>query len=129
MMTKPLSVARPLRVFCTDDNSLVTEAVRMHIEQEPGFRWVGSAETADDMLAKAEEIRMRHLCPDIVLLDIDMPGRDAFEAIEIEDRYANPDALPPPHSVLSRHLIDAEGQPTRAALDRTLAFFREQLGG
>lgn len=85
MMTKPVhsspSVARPMRVFCTDDNLLVTEAVRLHIEQEPDFRWVGSAETADDMLEKAEEIRMRHLCPDIVLLDIDMPGRDPFEAI------------------------------------------------
>jgi dienelactone hydrolase len=52
---------------------------------------------------------------------------DAFEAIEIEDRHANPEGPRPPHSVLTRHLIDADGQPTRAALDRTLAFLREQL--
>lgn len=51
----------------------------------------------------------------------------AFEAIEIEDRFANPKGSPPPHSVLTRHLIDAAGQPTRAALERTLQFFREQL--
>ena len=51
----------------------------------------------------------------------------AFEAIEIEDRFANPKASPPAHSVLTRHLIDAAGQPTQAALARTLSFLREQL--
>jgi dienelactone hydrolase len=53
----------------------------------------------------------------------------AFESIEIEDRFANPNGSPPPHSVLTRHLVDEEGQPTRAALDRTIAFLREQLKG
>jgi dienelactone hydrolase len=52
---------------------------------------------------------------------------DAIEIVEIEDQFANPKTKPPPHSVLTRHLIDETGQPTRAALDRTLAFFREQL--
>jgi dienelactone hydrolase len=51
----------------------------------------------------------------------------AFEGIEIEDRYANPKGKPPAHSVLTRHLIDAEGEPTQAALARTLIFLREQL--
>jgi dienelactone hydrolase len=51
----------------------------------------------------------------------------AVETIEIDDRHANPKGPPPPHSVVTNHLIDAEGQPTRAALDRTLAFLREQL--
>jgi dienelactone hydrolase len=51
----------------------------------------------------------------------------AVETIEIADRFANPKGPPPPHSVLTNHLIDDDGQPTRAALDRTLAFLREQL--
>jgi dienelactone hydrolase len=51
----------------------------------------------------------------------------AVETIEIADRFANPEGPPPPHSVLTNHLIDEHGQPTRAALDRTLAFLREQL--
>lgn len=53
---------------------------------------------------------------------------DAFEGIEIADRHANPDGFGSAHSVLTTHLIDEQGQPTRAALDRTLAFLREQLG-
>ncbi|MBK7826909.1 dienelactone hydrolase family protein [Nannocystis sp.] len=51
----------------------------------------------------------------------------AVETIEIPGRFANPQGPRPPHSVLTNHLIDEHGQPTRAALDRTLAFLREQL--
>jgi dienelactone hydrolase len=52
----------------------------------------------------------------------------AVETIEIDERHANPRGPKPAHSVLTNHLIDAAGQPTREALDRTLAFFKEQLG-
>lgn len=51
----------------------------------------------------------------------------AFEGIEIADRHANPDGFGSAHSVLTTHLIDADGEPTRAALDRTLSFLHEQL--
>jgi dienelactone hydrolase len=52
---------------------------------------------------------------------------DAFIAVELDDADANPDALMPPHSVLTEHLIDEPGQRTRAALDQVLEFFRSQL--
>lgn len=52
---------------------------------------------------------------------------DAFEGIEIDARHAKPGAPKPAHSALTTHLLDEAGQPTRAALDRTLAFFKEQL--
>ena len=52
---------------------------------------------------------------------------DAFEGIEIDPKFANPRGRNPPHSVVTNHLIDEEGQPTRAALDRVLSFFKEQL--
>jgi dienelactone hydrolase len=54
---------------------------------------------------------------------------NAFEAIELDASTANPDALGKPHSVLTNHLIDKAGQPTRSALDRVLAFLHEQLDG
>lgn len=53
---------------------------------------------------------------------------DAFEGIEIDSSRGNPHGHPrDAHSVLTRHLIDEEGQPTRAALERVLAFFQERL--
>ena len=51
----------------------------------------------------------------------------AFEAIEIDEKFANPGFSKPAHSVLTNHLIDEAGQPTREALDRTLSFLKEQL--
>lgn len=50
-----------------------------------------------------------------------------FEAIELPDSCANPRASEPAHSVLTLHLIDRDGEPTRAALDRVLAFLRARL--
>lgn len=54
---------------------------------------------------------------------------DAFVAVELEDADANEDAVLKPHSVLTEHLIDEPGQPTRAALDQVLDLFRTRLLG
>jgi len=52
---------------------------------------------------------------------------DAFVAIELDDEDANPDAPMPPHSVVTEHLIDEPGEPTRRALDEVLELFRTRL--
>ena len=52
----------------------------------------------------------------------------AFEGIEIDSGPGNPWNLPrAAHSVVTNDLVDEEGHPTRKALDRVLAFFRESL--
>jgi dienelactone hydrolase len=51
----------------------------------------------------------------------------AFVAVELDDAAANPDALMKPHSVVTEHLIDEPGEPTRAALDQVLDLFRTRL--
>ncbi len=53
---------------------------------------------------------------------------DAFIAVEIDSSPDNPHGHPKKaHSVLTEHLEDREGTPTRAALDQTLTFLREKL--
>ncbi|GAA2570038.1 dienelactone hydrolase family protein [Mycolicibacterium diernhoferi] len=52
---------------------------------------------------------------------------DAFIAVELSASTANPDGAMPPHSVLTEHLVDEPGQPTRAALDQVLELFRSRL--
>lgn len=54
---------------------------------------------------------------------------EAFVAVELEDAAANPDSTMAPHSVLTEHLIDEPGQPTRQALDQVLDLFRTRLLG
>jgi dienelactone hydrolase len=53
---------------------------------------------------------------------------EAFIAVEIDSAPGNPYGHPKQaHSVLTEHLVDKDGTPTRAALDQTLTFFREKL--
>jgi dienelactone hydrolase len=53
---------------------------------------------------------------------------DGFEAIEIDSSPGNPHGIArTAHSVVARDLVDEEGHPTRAALERVLALFRERL--
>jgi dienelactone hydrolase len=53
---------------------------------------------------------------------------DGFEAVEIDSSPSNPHGIPPDaHGVLTNHFVDREGHPTREALDRVLALFRERL--
>lgn len=55
---------------------------------------------------------------------------DRFEPRVLPDSAANPDAaMKNPHSVVTLHLIDEAGQPTAAACDEILDFFRMRLGG
>lgn len=52
----------------------------------------------------------------------------AFEGIEIDSGPGNPWNIPRiAHSVVTNDLVDEEGHPTKKALDRVLAFFRERL--
>jgi dienelactone hydrolase len=53
---------------------------------------------------------------------------DNFIAVEIDSSSGNPHGIPKAaHSVLTEHLVDEAGHPTRDALDRVLAFFRDRL--
>jgi dienelactone hydrolase len=53
---------------------------------------------------------------------------DNFEAIEIDSSPGNPAGIPKrAHSVLTEDLVDEPGHPTRAALDRAMAFLAERL--
>lgn len=53
---------------------------------------------------------------------------DGFEGIEIDSSRGNPhDIKRLAHSVVTLDLVDEQGHPTRAALERVLTFFRERL--
>jgi dienelactone hydrolase len=53
---------------------------------------------------------------------------DRFLAVEIDSSPGNAAGIVKnAHSVLTEHLVDEPGHPTREALDRVLAFYRERL--
>ena len=62
-----------IRLFLVDDEKQVREGLRMRLEMEPDFRVVGEA--ADPITALAA-VPAAH--PDVVLMDIQMPGGDGI---------------------------------------------------
>jgi DNA-binding NarL/FixJ family response regulator len=64
-----------LRVLLVDDHEVVRVGVRALIERQPGMVVVGEAGTVREAVAQAEK-----LTPDVVLLDLRLPGGDGLEA-------------------------------------------------
>ena len=52
---------------------------------------------------------------------------DRFIGTRLPAESAKPGTGQPPHSVVTRHLIDEDGEPTRTALDEILAFYAYRL--
>jgi DNA-binding NarL/FixJ family response regulator len=71
-------VIRPvIRVVLADDQQLVRAGLRVLLETEDGFAVVGEAADGAEALAVVRETR-----PDVVVMDVRMPGVDGLTALE-----------------------------------------------
>lgn len=66
-----------LRVFAVDDEPLALRRLSSTLAALPGVSLIGS-----DTSARSSISRIRQLRPDVLLLDIAMPGLDGFELIQ-----------------------------------------------
>jgi two-component system response regulator DevR len=64
-----------LRILLVDDHEVVRLGVRALIERQPGMEVVGEASTVREAVSQAEL-----LAPDVVLLDVRLPGGDGLDA-------------------------------------------------
>lgn len=67
-----------IRVLLADDHDLFRSGVRRLLESAAGLEVVGEARTGQDAVRLVEE-----LAPDIVLLDISMPGTSGIDAARL----------------------------------------------
>ena len=65
-----------LRVLVADDHDLIRRGVRQLFRAEPGWEICGEATSGDDAVEKAGRLR-----PDVVVLDVSMPGMPAPDAV------------------------------------------------
>ena len=78
MTTHPSTPAGPLRVVTVDDEPLARDCIRLALAREPG--WAIVAECPGGRAA-AEAIERE--APDLVFLDVQMPGMDGFETAKL----------------------------------------------
>jgi two-component system invasion response regulator UvrY len=68
---------RPIRVLLVDDHAVVREGYRTLLEKHEGLRVVGEAGNAAQGYQCYKDLR-----PDVVVMDVSMPGRGGIDAIE-----------------------------------------------
>ncbi|MEV6418652.1 response regulator transcription factor [Streptomyces sp. NPDC051662] len=76
---------RAIRVLLVDDHQVVRRGLRTFLEIQDDIEVVGEASDGAEGIARAEELR-----PDVVLMDIKMPGTDGIEALRKLRELDNP---------------------------------------
>ena len=70
-------MTEPTKVFIADDYPVVLIGLRKALELDGGFEVVGEARTGPEVLPMVGRAE-----PDVVLLDVDMPGLDGLTCLE-----------------------------------------------
>lgn len=68
----------PIRILLVDDHAVLRSGLRLLIDNQADLQVVGEAGTAAEALGK-----VRALQPDIIILDLNMPGMDGLTAIPL----------------------------------------------
>ena len=63
-------------VLLVDDNDILAESMKRLLSRDDRFAWAGWIEDPSNL---TEQVREAH--PDVVLMDVDMPGVEPFELV------------------------------------------------
>jgi len=77
-----------MNVLIVDDEHLARQRLRKMLSAKTDYQVIGEAETGEDALKKSQNSR-----PDVILMDIRMPGMDGIEAASYINRMDNPPAI------------------------------------
>jgi DNA-binding NarL/FixJ family response regulator len=80
-----MAMTAAMKVLVVDDHEVVRQGIKMVLETDPELEVVGEAASGEDAID-----RVRELHPNVVVMDIGMPGLSGFEATR-RIRQSNPD--------------------------------------
>jgi two-component system, NarL family, nitrate/nitrite response regulator NarL len=69
---------KPIRVLIVDDHTLFRSGIKLLLQRQEGFEVVGEAGDGLEGVKRAKQLK-----PDVILLDLHMPGTSGLEAIPI----------------------------------------------
>jgi NarL family two-component system response regulator YdfI len=70
-------MSNPIRILVADDHLIIRQGLRLILETEDGFEMVGEAADGAEAVSLCADLK-----PDVVLMDLRMPGMDGLAAIE-----------------------------------------------
>jgi two-component system, NarL family, response regulator YdfI len=70
-------MSQPIRILVADDHLIIRQGLRLILETEEDFELVGEAADGAEAVRLCAELR-----PEVVLMDLRMPGMDGLTAIE-----------------------------------------------
>ena len=70
-----MTTGKPIGVLLVDDHVVVREGLKMVLARDPQIKVVGEAGTADAAIAETKRLK-----PDVILMDIRLPGTDGVQA-------------------------------------------------
>ncbi len=74
-VSEAFSSSQPIRVLVADDHAILRDGIRSLLERQPDIVVVGEASNGQEAVSQALA-----LAPDVVLMDLAMPGMDGLEA-------------------------------------------------
>jgi DNA-binding NarL/FixJ family response regulator len=110
-----VATTAPVRVLTVDDQERFRDVARDVIDATPGFEAVGEAENGEDALRAVDR-----LAPELVLLDVRMPGIDGIEVAR-RISSSHPETL-----VVLISIADPLDLPSAVALGDTVPLVRKQ---
>lgn len=89
---------KSIRVLCVDDHEFLSEGLAARMSLERDMECVGRLSSAENLLQEVQRVR-----PDVVLLDLEMPGPDPLERLpELKCAAPETEVL-----ILSAHVRDS----------------------
>ena len=102
-----------IRVLIVDDQTLVREGFRKLLEFEPDFEVVGTARDGEAAITAVEQLQEAGTPPDVILMDLDLPVVDGWEASR--QLKSNPQTRHIPIIALTAHAMSGSREKALAA--------------